>query len=45
MVPEDWVDKGEKQGGTKGIEAILDTWDVWEMEKTEGGETFGLRLK
>ena len=42
VLPEDWVDKGENPGGT---EAVLDSWDVWEMEETEGGERFGLRLK
>ena len=42
---EDWVDKEENPGGTRGTEAVSDTWDVWEMEETEGGERFGVRLK
>ena len=45
VVLGDWVDKGENPGGTRGTEAVSDTWDVWGMEETMGGERFGLRLK
>ena len=45
VLSEDWVDKGENPGGTRGTKAVSDTWDVWEKEETEGGERFGLRLK